>query len=133
VTAQPPEQVGADGVVHVVPAELKAVHDGERDGRILDFSHCDGPVQRDHRARRDDHELVVQLQDLTPVGSGRHRRVAVHGADRRLDLVRAGSVTPQASADEVLPFGDEGAVPAGPVLVGQRHQGTVLAGPRGPA
>lgn len=117
----------------VVPAEINAVHDGERGGRILDFGHGDGTVERDHRARRDHHELVVQLQNLSPVGSRRHRRITVHGADRRLDLVRAGPVTPQASPDQVLPFGDEGAVPAGPVLVGQRHQGIIHAGPRRPA
>ena len=64
---------------------------------------------------------------------GRDGGVAVHGADRRLDLVRARLVAPQAAADEGLAFGDERPVPAGPVLVGEQHQapsGAVRAGRR---
>jgi hypothetical protein len=64
------------------------------------------------------HELVVQLQDLPPVGGGRGRRVAVDGVDRRLELVRAGLVAPQALPDDPLAFGDAAAVPAAAVLVG---------------
>jgi hypothetical protein len=123
-------------VEQVIPAQIQAVHDGEPGGRAFDLGHRDGSVERDHRIRRDHHELVIQGQDLSPVGDGRGDGVAVHGVDRRLDLVRTGldpCPAPQAAPDEGLPLGDERGVPAGPVLVGEQHQGAVRAGPRGPA
>jgi len=120
--AQAPEQVSTDRVEQVVPAEVRrgeAVHDGERGGRAFDLGHRDRPVQRGHRARRDGQQLVVQAQDLVPAGGGRDRGVAVHGADRGLDLVRAGPAAPQALPDDGLALGDQRAVPAGAVLVGE--------------
>ena len=52
----------------------------------------------------------------------------MHGVDRRLDLVDAGLVAPQAVADDRLALGDQCAVPAVPILVGERHE--VAAGGR---
>jgi hypothetical protein len=57
----------------------------------------------------------------------------VDGVDRRLDLVRAGLVAPQALPDDGLAFGDAVAVPAAAVLVGQQHQLAVGGGAGGPA
>ncbi len=133
--AQPPEQVGADGVEQVVPAQVgrgQAVDQIEGHRRAVDLGHRDGAVECDHRAWRDREQLVVQPQDLVPVGVGSGRRVAVHRVDGRLDLVRAGLVTPQALPDDGLPLGDEHAVPACPVLVGEQHQRAVRGRPGGP-
>ena len=91
----------------------------------VDLGHRDRPVERDHRARRDGQQLVVQRQDLGPVGGGRDGRVAVHGVDRGLDLVRARLAAAQALPDEGLALGDQRAVPARPVLVGEQHQRAV--------
>ena len=57
----------------------------------------------------------------------------MHGLDGRLDLVRAGLVPPKATADHGLAFGDQGPVPAVPVLVGEQDQLAVGVAARGPA
>ena len=54
-------------------------------------------------------------------------RVAVHGVDRGLQLVRARAVAAQAGPDQVLALGDHGAVPPAPVLVAEQDQGAVGA------
>jgi hypothetical protein len=131
-SAQAAQQVGADRVEQVVPAEIEAVHDGEGGGRALDLGHRDRAVERDHRARRDGQQLVVQRQDLIPVGGGRDGRVAVHGADRGLDLVRARLAAAQALPDQGLTLGDQRVVPARPVLLAEQHQGAVRGRPGRP-
>ena len=73
VAAQAPEQVGTDRVEQVIAIEIEAVDERERRMRSVDFGHGDRAVQRDDRARRDRHELVVELQDLPPVRRGRGR------------------------------------------------------------
>jgi RNA polymerase sigma-70 factor (ECF subfamily) len=64
--------------------------------RSIDLSHCDRAVEGHDRARVEREELVVELHDLSPVRPGGGRRVAVDGVDRRLHLVRAGLVAPEA-------------------------------------
>jgi hypothetical protein len=117
-------------VEQVVPAEVQGVRDGERRGRAIHLGDRYGTVQRDDRARREHEKMVVQLQDLAPVSRVRGGRVAVHGVDRGLDLVRAGLVAPQAPANEGLALGDERAIPAGPVLASQQYEGAVRPGAR---
>jgi hypothetical protein len=123
--AQPPQQVGADRVEQVVPVQVQLVYEGQRGGWAVQFGHCHRPVERHHRARRDDQQLVVEAQDLVPVGRGRDGRVTVDGADRGLDLVGAGLTAAQALPDQGLALGDQRAVPARPVLVGEQHQPAV--------
>jgi hypothetical protein len=105
-------------VVAVERGARQAVHDGERGAGTVDLGQRDGAVERRYRARGHDEQLVVQDQDLVPVGGRRRGRVTVHGIDGGLDLVRAWPAAPQALADQGLALGDERAVPAGPVLVG---------------
>jgi hypothetical protein len=115
VAAEASEQIGADGVEQVVAAEITAVepfHEGERRIRSLDLGHRDRAVEGYDRARGEDEELVVQLQDLPPVCGGRSWGVAVDGVDRRLDLVRPGLVALETLADNGLAFVDEIAVPS---------------------
>ena len=83
----------------------------ERRRGAFDLREDDRSVQRDDVARLHDHELVVQREDLRPVGVLGARRVRVDGCDRGLDLVRPGLVASQARAHQVLPFGDELAIP----------------------
>jgi hypothetical protein len=52
--AQLPQQVGADRVEQVVPVQVQLVHEGQRGGGTVQFGHCYRPVERHHRARRDD-------------------------------------------------------------------------------
>ncbi len=69
--AQTSQQVGADGMEQVVAVEVEAVDEGERRIRSFDLGHRDRPVERDDRGRGERQQLVVQLQDLPPVGGGR--------------------------------------------------------------
>jgi hypothetical protein len=52
----------------------------------------DSAIERDHRARRDRLELIVELENLAPIGIRRISGVAVDRVDRRLDLIRTGTV-----------------------------------------
>ncbi len=122
LAAKAPEQVGADGVEHVISVELELVDEDERCFRSLDLGYGDRAVERDDRSRREGQKLVVEPQDLAPVRGRRGRRVAVDCVDRRLDLIRAGLVPPQTSSDERLTLGDECTVPEASVLVGQQHE-----------
>jgi hypothetical protein len=55
----------------------------------------------------------------------------VDGVDRRLDLVRARLIAPEALPDDGLAFGDEAAIPAAAVLIGQQHEVAVRGRARG--
>ena len=91
-------------MVEVVVLEGQRVDQLERLPRAVDLRDRDGPVERDDRGRREDEELVVEREDLFPVGVGCSGRVAVDRVDRRLELVGTWLVSPQASFDERLSF-----------------------------
>jgi hypothetical protein len=73
-------------------------------------------------------ELVVEGDDLGPVGCCGGGGVGVGGGDGRLDLERAGLVAAQAGAHEGVSFGDEYAFPLRAVLVGQADHRSVDGG-----
>ena len=133
IAAQASKKVRADGVEQVVCAEVEAVDEGERCIRSLDLGHRHRAVEGHDRAQGERQQLVVQLQDLPPVGGGGGRRVAVDGVDRRLDLIRAGLVATEALPDDGLAFGDQASIPEAAVLVGQQHEVAVRGRARGPA
>jgi len=118
-------------VEQVVASEGEAVHEGERRIRSLDFGHGDGAIERHDRTRRAGQQLVVQLEDLPPVRGARLGRIAMHGIDRGLDLVRAGLVANEALPDDHLAFGDQVVIPTAAVLIGEPHQVTVGGGAGG--
>jgi hypothetical protein len=68
-------------------------------------------------------ELVVEGDDLGPVGGAGGAGVGVYGGYRGLDLERSGLAAAKASAHKLVAFGDQGPVPAGAVLVGQADHG----------
>src|SRR3954471_5886702 len=105
VAAQAPQEVGADGVEYVVAVEVERVHQREGGAGAAELGHRHGAVECDDGARGERQQLVVERDDLAPVGVGRGRRVAVDGLDRRLDLVGAGLVALQAAAYERLALG----------------------------
>ena len=117
------EQVGADGVEQVVAVERQAVDERERRRRPLDLGDRDRAVERDDRRRREREQLVVELHDLRA-----SRSSAAVGASLCTALIAAcswygpGLVAPQAPPHERLSLGDELAVPAAAVLVGEPHQ-----------
>jgi hypothetical protein len=119
---QAPQQVRADGVKQMDVAQVEVVDERERRIRALDLGDRDGAIARHDRARHEREQLVIERDDLVPVGIGRGGRVAVDGVDRRLDLVRPGGVAPQAAANDRLALGDQIVIPGPAVLVGQQHE-----------
>ena len=77
-------------------------------------------------------QLVVELEDLAPVGVLRRRGVAVHGVDRGLDLVRAGLVAAQAGSHQGLALVDQRRGPTGCGPGRQQHHRPVGRGPGRP-
>ncbi len=108
------EEVGACGVVRLVVLEegdVEGVEGVETSGGAAHLPDGDGPVECDHRVGAHGVELVVEGDDLGPVGCGGGGGVGVDRGDGRLDLERAGLVAAQAGAHEGVSFGDERAVP----------------------
>src|SRR4029077_19233068 len=100
------------GVVQVVALEIEAIQNFQRRLGTFDLGDRDGAVQRHDCARRHRQELIIELQDLPPVGGGGDRRVAVDGIDRRLNLVRTRPASRETSSKEGLTFNDTYAGPA---------------------
>ena len=90
-------------------------------GGTAHLRHGDGPVQRHHGRGRVGEELVVQRDDLRPVGVGRSVGVAVDCGDRGLDLIGPGRLR-RRQAHNGLSLGDQVTVPAVAVLVAQAHE-----------
>src|ERR1700744_1300235 len=129
--AEATEEVGAGGVEQVISGQVALVQRVELvegGGGACDLGQGDAAVEGDDRGGGDGQELVVEGEDLAPVGGGGHRGVGVDGGDRGLELVGAGAVAAQAGPDQVVAFGDQGPVPAVAVLVGQADQGAVGGG-----
>ena len=69
--AQPSQEVGSGGVPRVISGEGERVDDRQRDIWAIELGDRDRPVERDDRGRRDGEQLVVQRDDLRPVGVAR--------------------------------------------------------------
>jgi hypothetical protein len=78
--------------------------DGEPLGRALKLALVrlcgQSPSASSNRARRHREQLVVERDDLAPVGALGRLRVGMHGGDGGLELVRAGPIAPQARANQ---------------------------------
>ena len=66
------------------------------------------------------------------MASGR-RRVGVDGVDRRLDLVRPGTIAAQAVADDALAFREQRPIPRAAVLIAEADEQAVGVDARGAA
>jgi hypothetical protein len=108
VPAQPPEQIGSDGMVWVVVVQIQLVHRRGSDGE----------------------QLVAQGDDLGPVGLRDGPSIRMHSVDGRLELIGTELVAAKAQPDDRLAFLNQGPVPAGAVLLTEQHQGTVGPGSR---
>ena len=87
--AQPAQQVGAGRMVGVIAGQLvlKTVDGRECHLRAVKLGDRDGPVEGDDRRGIEADELVVEGDDLRPVGVPCVAGGGVHGADRGEDLV----------------------------------------------
>ena len=64
---QPAQQVGAHRVKQVVTGQVECIHQSQRLFRAFDFGNHHRAIQRDHGARRQREQLVVEREDLPPV------------------------------------------------------------------
>ena len=88
--------------------------------RSVHLGNGDGAIERHDWRRRELEQVVIELQDLRPVGRGGTRCLAVHGIDRRLKLVRPGLIAPQALANERLAFRNQLAIPPAAILINEQ-------------
>ena len=75
------------------------------------FGGCDGAVEGHNRVRSVPKELVVEGDDLGPVGGCVGGSVGVDGSDGGLDVEGARLVTTKAGPDEIVSFGDQLLIP----------------------
>ena len=93
----------------VVVVELQVFHQGQRSSGALYLT--DRAVKGHHRRRRERKQLVVQSHDLRPVGLLDCRAIRMYGIDGRLELIRTGLVSAEASANDRLTLLDQGSIP----------------------
>jgi hypothetical protein len=106
---------------------------GQRGLGSLRVTRSDGPVEQHHRGRRQLLQPVVEQPDLAPVRVLVVRGLGVQRGDGRLDLVGAGPAQSEGPVEQAGGLGDQGLVPASPVLVGQPDQAAPPVEPgRGP-
>src|SRR6185437_7885464 len=68
VAAEAAQQVGPHGVEEVVVIEVELIYRGERLIWPVHLGYGYGAIERRYRARCECHELIIQLEDLPPVG-----------------------------------------------------------------
>ena len=124
VPSQADQQVGADAGQPVVLLEGglggQCVHELEAGLGAERHARGDGPVELDHRRRRNLRERVVQGDDLLPVGVVGGRGPGVAGRDRALEPVGSERTAERRGpAQRGQAAADQEAVPAGPVLIPQ--------------
>ena len=98
-------------------------------GCTVGFTDGDGTVEPDDRRVGESEQLVVPLHDLHPVGVLEAESVRVERGDRRLCLVLAEPVLRERGLQDGDSLCDELGVPLAPVLLGERHDPAVRAGP----
>jgi len=90
-------------VERVVVVEVQLVHQSERCSRALHLTDGDGAVEGHHRRGGDREQLVVQGDDLRPVGLLDRRSICIDGVDCGLDLIRTGLVAAKTAEQGSIP------------------------------
>src|SRR5947209_14590187 len=96
VSAQPPKEIGSRGVEGVVVVQPQFVHQSKRGIRALQLADGDSAVEGHNRRGGDRKQLVIESDDLRPVGLLERRRVCMHSVDCGLELIWTGSVVAEA-------------------------------------
>src|SRR6202043_3638297 len=102
--------------------------------RAVELGDRDGPVEDDDRGEVEADELVVEGDDLRPVGGAYVAGGGVHGVDRWEDLIATRSHPGgQALAHQPVTLGDQRRVPGPAVLLVEGDQFAARRNPGGPA
>jgi hypothetical protein len=112
----------------VVGVQLQLVHQRQRGGGALHLPDGDGAVEGHDRRGGDREQLVVQSDDLRPVGHLDRGSVRMHRVDGCLELIGTRLVATKALVDDRLTLLDQGPIPSCAVLLAEQREGTV--GPR---
>ena len=120
--AEPAQQVGADGVEEVVAVEVELVDERERGLRPVDLGDRDGAVERDDRARREREELVVERRICRQSVSAAARASLWTALIAAWIWYGPGWLRRRHAPDERLALGDQVAIPAAAVLVGEQDE-----------
>src|SRR5450755_3620388 len=134
--AEPAQQLGAGRMVGVIAGQLvlKTVDGRQCHLRAVELGDRDGPVEGDDRRGVEADELVVEGDDLRPVGVTYVAGGGVHGADRCEDLVATRSHPGgQALAHQPVTLGDQRGVPGPTVLLDEGDQFAARRNPGGAA
>jgi hypothetical protein len=98
VATGPVERLGAGGVEQVVGGQVDLVEGVECGCRAAVLHHGDRAVERDQGVGAQALQVVVEGDDLGPIGGGGRCRIGVDGGDGRLDLVWARPVAIEAGS-----------------------------------
>src|SRR6266516_3610552 len=112
VSTQPTKQIRSRGVERVIVVQVQLVHQRQRSRGASQLANGDGAVKGYDRRGGEREQLVVQGDDLRPVGLLECRGVRMHGVDRGLELVCARLIAAKTLADDRLTLVDQGAIPA---------------------
>src|SRR5260370_39064344 len=114
VTSGPAERLGSRGVEQVVGRQVDLVEGVECGRRAAVLHHGDRPVERDNGVWAQALQVVVERDDLGPVGGGRRRRIGVDGGDGGLDLIGTRAVAIETGSYGFVALRGELAGPPGP-------------------
>ncbi len=122
IAPQPTQQVGARGVISVVAGQrlLKSVDSSQRHLRTFELGDGYGPVEDDDRRGVDTDQLVVEGDDLGPVGIAYVAGEGMHRVDRGENLVSTRCFARHGSGEaftyQSMALGDERRVPDAAIL-----------------
>jgi len=116
--AQPAQQLGAGGVERVVPLQRQTVNLCQRDLRAVELGDRDQPFEPHDRRGVEADQLIVERDDLRPVGVTDIAGAGVDRVDRGEDLVAPWRLAGgEARTDQGVALGDQLAVPGAAVLL----------------
>jgi hypothetical protein len=81
------EKITSGYMEWVITIELESLDKIECDGWSVHLCNCYAAVEGNDRRRRNDKELIVKLEYLSPIRCITSYRITVHRIDRRLQLV----------------------------------------------
>src|SRR5207248_2709522 len=111
------KQIRPRGVEGEVPLQVQLIHQNERGSGPAQLTDGNGAVEGDDRGGSDRKQVVVQGDDLRPVGVHGCLGIRMHGIYGRLELICTGLVAAEAPAHDRLALLDQCSIPACAVLL----------------
>jgi len=135
VSLAKPTQRCATGCMHqVIVVEVRCDCVERRKSSAGTLGHADGncPIKCDHGSGHEREKMIVESDDLVPVGCVERVGVAMDRLDRGLELEGAWLVAANAGPHDCMSLFDHCSVPLGPVLIAEEHEGPLGSAGRHP-